>query len=106
MSVTKLALRGVTDEVRALRTTETVNGIIDGKIDVTGDFTLTANAGSTIVSDNKFESVMVPVFVPLTANAAAAIATTYVSARTKGAFTLTHANTATTDRSFAYVRFG
>jgi len=100
----KVATRGLTAE--ALRHAETINALIDGKLNVTGTVTLTANAASTVVSDNKFESAMVPVFTPMTANAAAAIATTYVSSRDKGSFTLTHANNAQTDRSFAYVRFG
>lgn len=106
MSTPKVPLRGITDEVRALRHAETLNALIDGKADVTGSVTLTANVGSTTVNDNKFESAMVPVFVPLTAHAAAELATMYVSDRTQGGFTLTHANNAQTDRSFAYVRFG
>lgn len=96
----------MTDEVRALRHAETINALIDGKAAVTGSVTLTANAASTVVTDNKFESAMAPVFVPLTANAAAAIATTYVSARAKGSFTLTHANNAQVDKTFAYLRLG
>jgi hypothetical protein len=106
MSVPKVPLRGMTDEVRALRHAETLNALIDGRAAVTGSVTLTANAASTVVADNKFESAMVPVFVPLTANAAAALATTYVSARTEGGFTLTHANNAQVDKTFAYLRFG
>lgn len=106
MSVPKVPLRGMTDEVRALRHAETLNALIDGKAAVTGSLTLTANAASTVVSDNKFESAMVPVLVPLTANAAAALTNVYVSARTNGGFTLTHTNNAQTDRTFGYVRFG
>lgn len=106
MSVPKVPLRGVTDEIRALRHAETINALIDGRANVTGSVTLTANVGSTTVTDNKFESSMVPVFVPLTAHAAAELATMYVSNRTEGAFTLTHANNAQTDRTFGYVRFG
>jgi hypothetical protein len=106
MSVPKVPLRGMTDEVRALRHAETINALIDGKANVADSVTLTANAATTSVSDNKFESAMVPVFVPLTANAAAAITGMYISARTQGGFTLTHANNAQTDRSFGYVRFG
>jgi hypothetical protein len=43
---------------------------------------------------------------PTTANAAAALATTYVSAVTQGSFTLTHANNAQTDKTFGYVALG
>jgi hypothetical protein len=86
--------------------TDAINSLIDGRSNATGTVTLTANATTTVVEDNKFQSDMIPVLSPMTANAAAALGTTYVSARTKGSFTLTHANAATTDRSFGYVRFG
>ncbi len=83
-----------------------VNTLLKGGADVVGAFTLTAGATSTTVSDNLFESQMVPVLVPTSANAAGALATTYVSARAKGSFTLTHANAATVDRTFLYIRWG
>jgi hypothetical protein len=44
--------------------------------------------------------------MPKTANAAAALASTYVTATAPGTFTLTHANTASTDRTFGYVNVG
>jgi len=105
MSIQRVALRG-TPEVMVLRHAESVNGLIDGRQDVTGEVTLTANSGTTTVTDNKFESQMIPVFVPFTANAATGLTALYVSARTKGGFTLTHANNAQTDRTYGYVRFG
>jgi hypothetical protein len=85
---------------------ESINALIDGKLDVVGTLTLEDGATSTVVLDNKFESNMVPVLIPTTANAAGAVATTYLSARAKGSFTLTHSNTAATDKTFLYVRFG
>lgn len=85
---------------------DAINGLIDGKLDVVGTVTLTANVATTTVSDNRFESNMAPLLVPTTANGAAALTNVYVSARTKGSFTLTHANNAQTDRSFLYVRLG
>lgn len=85
---------------------DAVNNLIAGKARVTGSVTLTASATSTVVSDNQFESGMVPVLIPTTANAATALATTYVSARSKGSFTLTHASNAQADKSFLYVRLG
>ena len=88
------------------RLASAVNALIAGKADVVGTFTLAANVTTTTVADNKFESNQVVVWAPLTANAAGALAGLYLSARTQGGFTLTHANTATTDRTFAYVRLG
>ncbi len=88
------------------RLASAVNALIAGKLDVARSFTLAANATSTTVSDNKFESNMAVVWVPTTANAAGAVGGLYLSGRSQGSFTLTHANTATTDRTFLYVRLG
>ncbi len=41
-----------------------------------------------------------------TANAAAALATSYVSAVANGAFTITHANNAQIDRTFGFACLG
>lgn len=106
MSIQRIATRGVSGEQQLQRMAESINGLIDGKLDVTGTFTLEDGATSTVVSDNRFESNMVPVLIPTTANAAGAIATTYLSDRAKGSFTLTHANNSQTDRTFLYVRLG
>lgn len=85
---------------------ETVNSMLKGRANNAGTFTLAAGVTTTVVEDNAFESSMVPVWSPTTANAAAAMTNVYVSARDKGSFTLTHANTATTDRTFIYTRQG
>jgi hypothetical protein len=83
-----------------------INALIQGRSNSADSFTLTANAGSTVVLNNLFQSSSVPVFVPTTANAAAALATTYVSARANGSFTLTHTNNAQADKTFLYVFWG
>ena len=85
---------------------QAINSLIGGKSDNVGTFTLAAGAASTTVTDNRFESNQVPLWMPTTANAATATANVYVSARAKGSFTLTHANNAQTDRTFLYIRVG
>ena len=85
---------------------QAINNLNNGRSSNVGTFTLTANVASTVVSDNLFESNQVVIWSPTTANAAAALATTYVSARAKGSFTLTHTNDAQVDRTFLYVRVG
>jgi hypothetical protein len=85
---------------------ETINKILTGRANNANEFTLTAGATSTVVVDPAYESLMVPVFIPTTANAAAAVPTTYISARSKGSFTVTHANNGQTDKTFLYVRWG
>ena len=71
-----------------------------------GNFTLTAGATSTVVSDAGATRGCVVLFSPETANAAAALATTYKSASTNGQFTITHANAVSTDRTFGYFILG
>ena len=71
--------------------------------------TLTANVTTTTITgatDGYFYEDCQPVFTPITANAAAALGGLYVSARSKTSITLTHANTATTDRTFLYFIVG
>lgn len=85
---------------------QAINNLINGRSTNVGTFTLTAGAASTVVTDNLFESNQVVIWSPTTSNAAAALATTYVSARAKGSFTLTHANNAQVDKTFLYVRVG
>jgi hypothetical protein len=58
-----------------------IRQLAEGSSNALSQVTLTPSATSTVVSD---------------------LATTYVSARTKGSFTLTHANAATANRTFSY----
>lgn len=80
------------------------NGIMQGRLNDKGTVTLTASAATTVVSDRRVGPNSVITFMPTTANAAAEIGngTMYVSARSDGSFTITHANNAQTDRSFGY----
>lgn len=95
------------DELRHTHTIAlAVNGLIAGKADVAETFTLTANSATTTVTDNKFQSNMVVVWAPTTANAATAMTNVYISSRSKGSFVLTHTNNAQTDRTFHYIRMG
>lgn len=78
-------------------------------INSTDTVTLAANATTTTitgVTDGYFHESCIPVFVPTTANAAGALSSLYVSTRSKTQIILTHANTATTDRTFLYFIVG
>ena len=90
------------DGLRRLATA--INQIIDGRSNARGSFTITENTGTTVVTDQRVGTDSVICFMPLTVNAAAAIAAgaVYVSSRGNGTFTLTHANNAQTDRTFEY----
>ncbi len=83
-----------------------INNILKGKTNNTGDVTLTANAASTVVTDPRVGYYSVVTLSPTTANAAAALATTYIATYGDGTFTITHANNAQADKTFKYVVTG
>ncbi|RKP56360.1 hypothetical protein [Pararobbsia silviterrae] len=84
----------------------TTNNAAQGKINVSSQVTLAAGATTTTVKDSRIGATTVISFCPLTADAAAALSGLYVSAQVKGQMTLTHANTASTDRTFAVTFIG
>jgi hypothetical protein len=103
-----------TDDWQGVRTfaraiASVVNRINQGKINAVyssagSDFTLTANAASTTLTDARLSVFSHVSFEPMTANAAAEIGagTMYVTAanRNNGSFVVTHSNSAQTDRTF------
>lgn len=104
MSIPRVPVAGLAPEIR--KHAEAINSLISGRLDATGTLTLAAGVTTTTVQDPAFISSQVPLLVPATANAAAALSGLYVSARAPGSFTLTHASAGTTDRTFLYVRLG
>ena len=93
-SVTNYLSRHV-DGIHALR---------HGKLECVTNVTLTANATSTVINDQRLAPQSVVIFDPLTANAAAELAagTLYAAEANRGVttWTITHANNAQTDREF------
>lgn len=79
-----------------------------GRSNAVGSVTLTVSAATTTVTDNNCAVGSVPILVPTTANAAAEIGngTMYISAVANKSFTITHANSATTGRTFLYALHG
>lgn len=92
------------NETNLFRIVRGVRDLFEGRRNTTGSFTLTANTTTTVVTHLTFGATSVPLYVPSTANASAEIGngTMRVSARANGSFTITHANSAQTDRSFYY----
>lgn len=84
----------------------TINNVMDGKINSTGDITLTASATSTTLSDARIGANSVILFMPRSANARTALNTLYVSARVSGSATLNHASSSNTDQNLSYVIIG
>ena len=87
-----------------------VKGIMQGKTNNSDTFTLTANSTTTTLTfaAGRLGEDTVILWQPTTSNAAGAIASLYESSRDVGSntITLTHANTATTNRTFRYALIG
>jgi hypothetical protein len=79
-----------------------------GRSNATGSVTLVTGSPTTVVTDPNCAAGSTPVLTPATANAAAELGngTLYVSAVTNGAFTIAHANSSTTARTFLYAFIG
>lgn len=92
----------------ARQVTEWARSVLIGKVNVTLDVTLVANAASTTVTDARIGYYSAILFSPLSADAAAEIGngTLYVSSQQSGQAVLTHANNAQTDRNFRLAILG
>lgn len=77
-----------------------------GHLGNVGSVTLQTGTSMTAVADFRVGPNSVIHLMPRTLNAAGALATTYINNRTAEAFTITHANTGTADRAFAYSVLG
>lgn len=87
------------DAAWASRIVAAVNLLI-GKLNSTAELTLDANATTTAFSHARLSSVSTLTFMPLTANAATAKGTIYVTGQNNGVATINHASTADTDKTF------
>ena len=87
---------------------DSINNMIKGRTENVSQVTLTANAASTTVSNSNISENSEILLSPKTANAAAALATTYIPEATilNGSFVIQHANNAQTDKTFGYVWVG
>ena len=80
-----------------------INSLIRGGSNAAGTVTLTPNATTTVVTNPNINAGASPHLAAKTANAAAALATTYTTVSSVGgSMTITHANNAQTDRTFYY----
>ena len=82
-----------------------------GRSNATGTVTLTPSVATTIVAPTQTGTIAVgstPILTPTTASAATEVGngTMYVSAVANGSFTITHANSATADRTFLWAVLG
>lgn len=98
-----ISVPGGTDPV-----TRVMQQLASGRSNAVGSFTLATSAATTLVKDNNCAAGSVVIPIPTTANAATELGngTMYLSAVTNGSFTFTHANSATTGRTFKYAILG
>lgn len=83
-----------------------VNNILRGKMNVVTTVTLAASATTTTLADPRIGADSAILLIPRTANAAGAVATTYIGAKGKQTATITHASASSTDRTFDVVVLG
>lgn len=88
--------------------TRVILNILSGKLNATGDITLTASAASTTLTDPRLTAYSVVLFMPQTDNAARAFNTMYVprSTQKRGSAVINHASDAAADKTFAYLVIG
>ena len=80
----------------------TVNELVDGRSNNVGAVTLHPGASTTSVNFPTCSLSSTMLLVPRTANAAAAVPTTYPQTILNGSFIIAHANNAQTDRTFDF----
>ena len=87
---------------------DVLDGAMAGNLNIVGSspLTLTPSATTTVINDARIGGTSVILLQPMTANGAAALATTWVSTPGKTTVTINHANSAQTDRTFQYVIIG
>ena len=92
----------ISEIVRAIRE------LAQGRSNAGGLVTLRANQTTTVVGAINCSKDSKVFLTPRTANAAAAVPTTYILATNmiQGGFTITHASAVSLDRTFGWVAFG
>lgn len=87
---------------------QAVQQLASGRSNAVGTVTLRASQTSTTVTDPNCASGTTPILTPTTADAATALATTFIPVATiaNGSFVIEHASAASTDRTFLYALHG
>lgn len=89
---------------------QAINRIMQGKVNAYLDYTIPANTASSTITDARISPYSAILFMPLTAHAAAELATgnMYVPTATmnNGSAIIQHTNNAQTDRTFRSIIIG
>jgi hypothetical protein len=95
-----------TNETDQTKINRAIQQLEQGRLNVAGVCTLAAGATTTTVKAPNCGAASQVFLTARSADAAAALATTYVSAVANGSFTITHASNAQTDRTFGFACLG
>jgi hypothetical protein len=86
---------------------EVVRGVMDGKTNNTGSVTFAVGgATTTTINDERIGYGSIILLMPLTANAASSLSTSYISNRAQGSATITHSANVITDKKYGYIVVG
>ena len=83
-----------------------LNNGLQGKLNSVIQVTLTPSSTTSTVTDNRIGANTIFIFSPLTADAAGAQSSLYVSAQANGTATLSHSSASSADRTFAVLLIG
>lgn len=103
-----MAIQLAPEETNIWRIVQAIIQLVQGRSNAVGEITLRAGHTTTVATRLTHPAVInvskdSEVFLtPRTANAAAVVASTYISATIQGGFTVTHPSSANTDMTFGF----
>lgn len=97
-----------TEETDLKKVILSIQQLAAGRSNAVNSFTCTPNQATTAVTDVNCASASVVLYMPTTSNASAEVGngTIYIGTVSNGSFVVTHANSATTGRTFRYALHG
>jgi hypothetical protein len=93
-------------EAWVVQIARTLNLVLRGKVNAVTSITLTANATSTTLIDDRIGASTYVALVPLTSSSTAIDIAPYVSARTRGSATIAHGSSPADDLEFSVLLIG
>jgi len=82
------------------------DGMMEGRLNVTGEFTVVPFTTSTTVTDARMRANALVFWVPMTANSASSNMDMYLTIRNNGSFVLNHSSKNHTDLYYGYIIVG
>lgn len=101
-----MAIQLQPSETSIWRIVQAIIQLVNGRHNSSGQISLSINTTTTVVTAPNCSKGASPVLFPMTAHAAAALGTSWISSIDDGSFTLTHANNTQADRTFSWIATG